>query len=115
MKHKFHDADELPRKPMDGSMQERILELQHDFTESEQRLAEVALAHISTLAAYSATELAKMAGVSKATAGRFFRRLGYESFNEARALQRDAGDKGSPLFALAGIEPGHAVVSMPVR
>lgn len=88
-------------------MQERILKLQHDFTESEQRLAEVVLVHISTLAAYSATELAKMAGVSKATAGRFFRRLGYESFNDARSQQRDAGDKGSPLFALAGIEPNH--------
>jgi len=96
-------------------MQERILEMQHHFTESEHKLAEVALVHISTLAAYSATELAKMAGVSKATAGRFFRRLGYESFNDARSQQRDAGDKGSPLFALAGIEPSHVVAEDSLR
>lgn len=104
MKQKFHDFQVTsPQKAMEGNMQERILELQHDFTESEQRLAEVALAHLPNLAAYSATELAQMAGVSKATAGRFFRRLGYESFNDARSQQRDAGDKGSPLFALAGV------------
>lgn len=96
-------------------MQERILEMQHEFTESEQRLAEVVLVHMSTLAAYSATELAKMAGVSKATAGRFFRRLGYESFNDARSQQRDAGDKGSPLFALAGIEPSQVVAEDSLR
>ncbi|MBH1964779.1 MAG: MurR/RpiR family transcriptional regulator [Comamonadaceae bacterium] len=115
MKLKFQNSGDSLRKPTDSSMQERILEMQHDFTESEQRLAEVALAHMSTLAAYSATELAQMAGVSKATAGRFFRRLGYESFNDARSRQRDAGDKGSPLFALAGIEPGGVVAEESLR
>lgn len=115
MKHKFQGGVNSSPQPKDGSMQERILELQHDFTESEQRLAEVALAHLSTLAAYSATELARMAGVSKATAGRFFRRLGYESFNDARSQQREAGDRGSPLFGLAGIAPGQAVAEDSLR
>jgi len=93
---------------MDATLQDRILKLQHDFTESEQRLADVTLAHLPTLAAYSATELAQMAGVSKASAARFFKRLGYDSFNDARAQVREAGDRGSPLFGLAGIAPPQA-------
>jgi DNA-binding MurR/RpiR family transcriptional regulator len=103
-KRVFHDPIN-PEHPgtMDATLQERILKLQQDFTESEQRLADVTLAHLPTLAAYSATELARKAGVSKASAARFFRRLGYDSFNEARAQVREAGDRGSPLFGLAGI------------
>ncbi|VVD77797.1 putative HTH-type transcriptional regulator YbbH [Pandoraea iniqua] len=88
---------------MNGTLQDRILQLQDDFTPSEKRLADVTLAHLSQLAAYSATELADMAQVSKASAARFFRRLGYETFNDLRTRMRDDADHGSPLYALAGI------------
>lgn len=90
---------------MNGTLQDRILQLQSSFTPSEQQLADVTLAHLTQLAAYSATELAQMAGVSKASAARFFKRLGYETFNELRAQLRHDADHGSPLFALAGITP----------
>lgn len=88
---------------MNGTLQDRILQLQDDFTPSEKRLADVTLAHLSQLASYSATELAEMAEVSKASAARFFKRLGYETFNELRTRMREDADHGSPLFALAGI------------
>jgi DNA-binding MurR/RpiR family transcriptional regulator len=90
---------------MASPLQDKILELHDQLTESERRLAEVTLECIGNLAAYSATELAQKAGVSKATAGRFFRRLGYENFNEVRALVRDESDRGSPLYELAGVQP----------
>ncbi|MBB3010027.1 MurR/RpiR family transcriptional regulator [Cupriavidus alkaliphilus] len=89
---------------MTSSLQDKILTLNDQLTESERRLAAVTLECIGNLAAYSATELAQKAGVSKATAGRFFRRLGYENFNEVRALLRDEADRGSPLYELAGVQ-----------
>jgi DNA-binding MurR/RpiR family transcriptional regulator len=89
---------------MTSTLHNRILELQDQFTESERRLAQVTLECIGNLAAYTGAELAQRAGVSKASAGRFFRRLGYENFNEVRALARDEADHGSPLHELAHVE-----------
>ncbi|HYG86757.1 MAG TPA: MurR/RpiR family transcriptional regulator [Azospirillum sp.] len=86
-------------EPMDGttpSIERRILDLYDQLTASEKKLAKVVLECQDNLAGYSATELADRAGVSKATAVRFFRRLGYESYNAARVQARD----GSPLAEL---------------
>lgn len=93
---------------MNGTLQNRILQLQPSLTPSEQQLADVTLAHLPQLAAYSASELAQMAGVSKASAARFFKKLGYDTFNELRAQLRHDADHGSPLYALAGITPPEA-------
>ncbi|KOF55005.1 MULTISPECIES: MurR/RpiR family transcriptional regulator [unclassified Achromobacter] len=93
---------------MTSTLQERILALQDSFTESEQRLARATLECLGNIAAYSGAELAQKAGVSKATAGRFFRRLGYENFNEVRAQARDEAGRGSPLYELAGVRPPDA-------
>jgi DNA-binding MurR/RpiR family transcriptional regulator len=93
---------------MTSVLQERILALQDSFTDSEQRLASVTLECLGNIAAYSGAELAQKAGVSKATAGRFFRRLGYENFNEVRAQARDEADRGSPLYEMAGVRPPDA-------
>lgn len=71
----------------------------------EQRLADTILSRLSNLASYSATELAADAGVSKATAARFFRRIGYSSFGQARRRARAEADLASPLYALAGVKP----------
>ena len=90
---------------MNTSLQDRILQFQSQFTESERRLADVMLSCSDQLASYSATEIAQMAGVSKATAARFFRTLGYENFNDVRSQVRDAADRGSPLYELAGVQP----------
>ncbi len=71
----------------------------------EQKLADTILARLNTLASYSATELAADASVSKATAARFFRRIGYQSFGHARRQARAEANTASPLYALAGVNP----------
>ncbi|PLX39510.1 MAG: MurR/RpiR family transcriptional regulator [Hyphomicrobiales bacterium] len=68
------------------------------FTPNERRLADLVLEFPGDLAAYSATELAELAGVSKATVSRFFRRLGFPTFEEARRVSRDAREAGSPVY-----------------
>jgi len=81
----------------------RILDLYDRLSATERRLADTVLACQGDLASYSATELAGRAGVSKATAARFFRRLGYRDFTEARLQARSQRGWGSPLFQLAGV------------
>ncbi|AZV95649.1 MurR/RpiR family transcriptional regulator [Kerstersia gyiorum] len=93
---------------MTSTLQERILSLQDTFTDSEQRLAHVTLECLGNIAAWSGADLAKKAGVSKATASRFFRRLGYDNFNEIRAQARDDAERGSPLYEMAGVRPPDA-------
>lgn len=83
-------------RPLDS----RILDVYEALSPSEQRLADVVLEHQRGLASYSATELAVQAGVSKATAARLFKRLGYKSFQEARRQARSTRHWGSPLHAL---------------
>lgn len=80
---------------------DRIAALFDDLTESEKRLAEVVLEAAADLSAYTAGELAGRADVSAATAARFFRRLGYQSYGHLRRSARDAGAWGSPLYELA--------------
>ncbi|MCP1710952.1 DNA-binding MurR/RpiR family transcriptional regulator [Kerstersia gyiorum] len=93
---------------MTSTLQERILSLQDTFTDSEQRLAHVTLECLGNIAAWSGADLAKKSGVSKATASRFFRRLGYDNFNEIRAQARDDAERGSPLYEMAGVRPPDA-------
>src|SRR5262245_12858489 len=57
--------------------------------------------------AHSATELAEMAGVSKATTARFFRTLGYADFNDVRAQAREERNRTQPYhYATALRERG---------
>lgn len=83
-------------KPLDG----RILNIYESLTPLEQRLADLLLEHQRDLASYSATELARDAGVSKATAARLFKRLGYASYEEAKRQARSQRYWGSPLGLL---------------
>ena len=69
----------------------------------EQKLADTILPRLNNLASYSATELASDAKVSKATAARFFKRIGYKSFDHARRQARAEAHLASPLYALAGV------------
>lgn len=64
----------------------------------EQKLSDVILASPGQLAMQTATELANHAGVSKATTTRFFRSLGYDSYESARRDARKASTGGSPLY-----------------
>lgn len=85
---------------MAKSLDTRILDLYESLSPREQALADVVLEHQRDLASYSATELARRAGVSKATAARLFKRLGYLNFNEARRQSRSLKHWGSPLNTL---------------
>lgn len=85
------------------SLRELILESYDELLPSERKLADVLMLRQSNLASYSATELAQFAGVSKATAARCFRRLGYESFSQFRRDVRANPPAESPLFKLEDI------------
>ncbi|KKW68272.1 hypothetical protein AAV94_05435 [Lampropedia cohaerens] len=65
-----------------------IQEHYEHLSPSERKLAALLLDRAEDLLAYSASELAAMAGVSKATAARLFRSLGYSDFNEVRLQAR---------------------------
>ena len=75
----------------------RIHEAYPTLTDGEKKVAETILADPSDLAVSNASELAERAEVSNATVTRFFRRLGYGSFEEARKDARRYRRSGSPL------------------
>lgn len=76
----------------------RIHEAYSGLPDSERRIAEAILSDPTELAVASATELAAQAQVSNATVTRFFRRIGYASFDEAKKEARRMRAHGSPLF-----------------
>lgn len=84
----------------------RVRDALADLHPTERRLAEFVLDFPGEIAAYSATELAKLANVSNATVSRFIRRLGYRSYDDARRSVRMERRTGSPLFLAAGPNVG---------
>ncbi|HEY9215949.1 MAG TPA: MurR/RpiR family transcriptional regulator [Ancylobacter sp.] len=84
-----------------SSLVARITRHIDDLSPTERRLAEFLLNFPGDLPAYTATELAHAARVSNAAVTRFFRRLGYESYNDARRLVRLEQKAGSPLMLLS--------------
>ncbi|MBB3139181.1 MurR/RpiR family transcriptional regulator [Halomonas organivorans] len=80
------------------SLEARIQEHLPELPSSERKLAELILDFPGELSAYNATELAKLAGVSKAAASRLFKRLGFRNFEQARRLVRDIKQWGSPIY-----------------
>lgn len=81
-------------------LEARIHEHYHGMPKSERKIADLILEFPGEVAAYSATELADLAGTSKAAVTRFIRRLEYQSFEEARRAARNAQNWGSPLYLL---------------
>ena len=69
---------------------------------TERRLAEAILNVPGQIASYTATELARMAGVSNATVTRFIRKIGYSSFEDARHAVRSEQAAGAALFRVVG-------------
>lgn len=67
------------------------------LTPSERKLATLLLDRPDEILTFSATELATLAGVSKATTGRFFRNLGYADFNDVRLQARDERNRTGPV------------------
>ncbi|WP_142850201.1 MurR/RpiR family transcriptional regulator [Telmatospirillum sp. J64-1] len=84
--------------PAERSFLSRVRNALPDLHPAERRLGEFLCDFPGELASYSAQELAKLANVSKATVSRFVRRLGYESYEEARRHARAEGQTGSRLF-----------------
>lgn len=83
------------------SLQERIQSQYADLSQVDCKLADVVLAHEKDLLAYNATELAALAGVSKASTARFFKRLGFADFQAFRQHLRDGAPQPSPLYRMA--------------
>ena len=84
----------------DGSVRERIERAWPQLSPVERRLAELVLEHAEDLAGYTGAELADASGTSKASVSRFFRRLGFDSFAQARADARGLRARGVPLGGL---------------
>lgn len=83
-----------------GTLTARIRARYPELSRAERQLADAILDFPGELASYSATELAVMADVSKATVTRLVRRLGFDGFEAARLAARAAGDGGSPLYLM---------------
>ncbi|MCJ8140643.1 MurR/RpiR family transcriptional regulator [Falsirhodobacter halotolerans] len=74
----------------------RIQENYDRLTLGEQKLAQLILDRQDDILTHPASEIARMAGVSKATAARFFQHLGYADFNEVKAQAREERDRTEP-------------------
>lgn len=83
------------------ALRERIQAQYQALSLVDRKLADVLLAHEKDLLVYSATELAALAGVSKASAARFFKRLGFADFQAFRQHQRQGTPQPSPLSRVA--------------
>ncbi|MCR8547549.1 MurR/RpiR family transcriptional regulator [Salipiger sp. P9] len=79
-------------------MSQRLHEAYGALPDGERRIADSLLGNPAELAVLTATELAAQAGTSNATVSRFFRRLGYDSFEQARQQARRMRATGSPLY-----------------
>lgn len=88
-------------------LEQRVAAAFGSLTASERRLSEVVLTLRDELSSYTASELAKRAGVSNATAARFFQRLGYASYTQMRRDLRDRRIEGSPLAGLTSADQRH--------
>lgn len=89
-------SDPAVDPPTARPLAEHLRALHPQLPAAERRLADTVLARHDALLGYSATELARLAGVSKASAARFFRRLGFADFQAFRAAVRAEAAGGAP-------------------
>lgn len=87
----------------------RIQERYDRLTRSEQKLATVILDRPGLIETHTATELAAFAEVSKATAARFFRALGYTDFEEVKLQSREERNRTQP-YSYSVAAPGGTVL-----
>lgn len=93
------------------TLEARIYRVYAQLTPAEKRLANVLLEHQMDLPLHTAGELAAKAAVSKSTAGRLIRALGYKTYPEAKRAIRREQHWGSPQGGVADTETGQAVTS----
>lgn len=104
----------MPKNPAESpskSLSLRIHGAYDHLPEQERRIADVLLQYPGDLAAHTATELARRSGVSNATVTRFFKRLGFETFDAARQASRRLQMQGSPLHTASRATPGSEFLS----
>jgi len=82
----------------------RIQERYAKLTAGEQKIAQLVLEREDDILIHSATEIAEMAGVSKATTARFFQHLGYADFNEVKLQAREERNRTEPYEYSATID-----------
>lgn len=76
---------------------ETIRQNYDQLSPSERRVAGFIIDHLDDLATYNSVELSRQCNTSKATISRLFRRLGYDSFKQAREELRRLRQSGVPL------------------
>lgn len=99
-------------EPNKQSLLARVQDAVGEMHPQERRLADLVLNFPGRLAGYTAREIAQLADVSNATVSRFFRKIGYQSFEEARQAVRTEQDAGSAFLRL---ENGSGPEPEPVR
>ncbi|GAA5233922.1 MurR/RpiR family transcriptional regulator [Verticiella sediminum] len=77
-------------------LQQRIPAHWDGLSASERKLAHLLMQPGFSLTGFQAAELAALAEVSRACTARFFQKIGYEGFHQARRLERDLSGN-SPL------------------
>lgn len=85
-------------RPSSESFVRRVRSKLDELSSTERLLADFLLEFPGELASYAGNELAQLAGVSPSTVSRFIRRIGYDSYEEARRHVREEQEVGSPLF-----------------
>jgi DNA-binding MurR/RpiR family transcriptional regulator len=94
----------------------RIQDRFEALTPSEQKLATLILERPDEILGFSATELAGLAGISKATAARFFRNLGYADFNDVRLQAREERNRTGPIHQVPmPIERPEGAATVPIH
>ncbi len=93
----------LSKASLDEQLAEELLDARvrryyDEFPPSEKRLADLLLNFPGDITDYSASELCELANTSNAAASRFFRRIGYKDYNDARRQTREAKKWGAPLY-----------------
>ncbi|TKI03317.1 MurR/RpiR family transcriptional regulator [Martelella alba] len=80
-------------KPFD----ERLRAAYARLSPQEQRIAGFIIDNLDDMTSYNSAELARLSGVSKATASRLFRRLGYANYRQVRDELRTLRQSGMPV------------------
>jgi len=83
------------------TLETRIRDQYGALPASERKVGDLIMDFPGQIASYSATELAALAGASKAAVTRLCHRLGYDGFEAMRRAARDGQQAGSPLFLLS--------------
>lgn len=97
---------DVPAAALAGPLTQRIHHAYAELTDTERRAADFIMGRPGDFATFAAKELAESSGVSTATVSRLVRRLGYESYEEARREARSLRAAGSPLYLFNDSQPG---------